>query len=118
MEIGAGAARERLLAYIGRSELGEEVVSPFQVEPDDLLLLDDPLPQLSLKPISEPLVELSSGCFRDGLVRRVTDQEVPERQGLDILQIRALRPDELLPHERRELVVPDASSDRARTASG
>ena len=60
-------------------------MSPFQVEPDDLLLLDDPLPQLALEPISEPLVELGSGRLRDGLVRRVADQQVPERERVDIL---------------------------------
>ena len=83
----------------GRAELAEEPVCSLQVEPDHLVLLRSS----PFQPIGEPLVEPRALILRHALVRRIPDQEMAERERLDVVQVRAFRTDELLAHERREI---------------
>ena len=66
-----------------------------EVVPDDLVELSTP----TVEPIRDPLVEVGTAFLRDPVVRRVSDQHVPEPERV---VDRLVRPDQLLANEAEE----------------
>ena len=65
-----------------RRELDPVSVGLFEVIPDEFLVLRCAFPDRARQPLAEALVERGTLLLRDGLVGRVSDQDMTEPHGL------------------------------------
>ena len=86
---------------VGQPELGAVREGLLEVVAEELVELDELGPVL-LQPGGEALVEIRAGRLRERLVRRVADQQVAEAEAVLARDLRSVRPDQLLAHERGE----------------
>ena len=91
--------RRGQLVVVGQPELGAVAAGLLEVVAEDLVQLDELGPVL-LQPGCEALVEVRAGRLRERLVGRVADQQVAEAEAVLARELRPVRPDQLLAHER------------------
>ena len=86
-------------AVVGQPELDAVAAGLLEVVAEDLVQLDELGPVL-LQPGGEALVEVGAGRLRQRLVGGVADQQVAEAEAVLARELRPVRPDQLLAHER------------------
>ena len=85
-----------------RAELAQVPDGLLIVVADDLGVLAGPCSHRHLQPAREALMQIGSSRLGDGLVGGVTEQQVPELEGLAGQQAAGRGPQELLGHELQE----------------
>jgi hypothetical protein len=72
-----------------------------EVVTEDLFQLDE-VAAVLLEPSSELLVQPGSDCLRKRVIRGVPDQNVTESKRIVACDLGRIRPDKVLPYERRQ----------------
>ena len=95
-----GAVTSQLVRVIVRWRERRSVpIGLLEVIAEDLLELEDSFARLLFEPLDMELVQPGSDPFRDGVVRRVADHEMPEAKGALSGEHRAIRANQLLADE-------------------
>ena len=74
-----------------------------EVEAEDLLVLQDAIACRRLEPRGELLMELCAQLLRHRVIRRISDQLMPEAEGVLARKLSMVGPDELLANEGLEV---------------
>ena len=117
-----GACAKPQGTFVGRSELDQVPVGPFEMEADDLFVLGEPIGGPHEQPFAEAFVKVSLESLQDRRVRRIAHEEMHELE-VRIVGLRSViasdQPDPLegaqrRPHAHAEPLRGDRCNGRLR----